>query len=109
MSNEMRISFYLRKNYVNKNGEVSVRVFLSLNSERIQFTTNITVPLDLWDTEKSMASGKTAKARKVNGQLRELTEELNFHYKDLKRYDDFVTAEQIRDAYLGITKKTVFS
>ena len=47
MNNVFKVFFYPRKNYVNKNGEVSIRVLLSLNGERTQFTSELTIPLEM--------------------------------------------------------------
>jgi len=105
MSDNFKIFFYPRKNYVNKNGEVSIRVFLSLNGERAPFTSEITTPIELWDDEENRASGDSKHAHAINEELDDLRAELKFHYKELKRHDVLVTAEQIRDAYLGTTVK----
>ncbi len=105
MSDNFKIFFYPRKNYVNKNGEVSIRVFLVLNGERAPFTSEITTPMELWDDEENCASGGSSQALAVNEKLDDLKAELKFHYKELKRHDVLVTAEQIREAYLGTTVK----
>ena len=105
MSDNFKIFFYPRKNYVNKNGEVSIRVFLTLNGERAPFTSEITIPIELWDDEENRASGDSKQALAINEELDDLRAELKFHYKELRRHDVLVTAEQIRDAYLGTTVK----
>lgn len=105
MSDNFKIFFYPRKNYVNKNGEVSIRVFLVLNGERAPFTSEITTPMELWDDEENCASGGSNQALAINEKLDDLKAELKFHYKELKRHDVLVTAEQIREAYLGTTVK----
>ncbi len=105
MSDNFKIFFYLRKNYINKNGEVSIRVFLTLNGERAPFTSEITTPMELWDDEENRASGDSKQALAINERLDDLKAELKFHYKELRRHDVLVTAEQIRDAYLRTTVK----
>ena len=107
MSDNFKIFFYPRKNYVNKNGEVSIRVFLTLNGERAPFTSEITTPIELWNDEENRASGDSKQAHAINEKLDDLKAELKFHYKELKRHDVLVTAEQIREAYLGTTVKNV--
>lgn len=81
------------KNYVNKNGEVSIRVFLPLNGERAPFTSEITIAIELWDDEENRASGDSKQALALNEKLDDLNAGLKFHYKELKRHDVLVTAQ----------------
>ncbi len=61
--------------------------------------------MELWDDEENRAFGDSKQALAINEKLDDLRAELKFHYKELKRHDVWVTAEQIRDAYLGTTVK----
>lgn len=106
MNNVFKVFFYPRKNYVYKNGEVGIRVLISLNGDRLQFASELTIPLDMWNEEENRASGKYAKAKVINNELEDIEATLKFHYRELKRYDSFVTVHQVRDAYKGVTAKS---
>ncbi len=106
MNNVFKVFFYPRKNYVNKNGEVSIRVLLSLNGERTQFTSELTIPLEMWDDNVNRALGNSSKAKVINNDLEDIEATLKFHFRELKRYETIITVYQIRDAFLGVTIKS---
>jgi site-specific recombinase XerD len=106
MNNVFKVFFYPRKNYVYKNGEVGIRVLISLNGDRLQFASELTIPLDMWNEEENRASGKYTKAKVINNELEDIEATLKFHYRELKRYDSFVTVHKVRDAYIGVTAKS---
>ena len=106
MNNVFKVFFYPRKNYVYKNGEVGIRVLISLNGDRLQFASELTIPLDMWNGEKNKASSKYAKSKVINNELKDIEATLKFHYRELKRYDSSVTIYQVRDAYIGVIAKS---
>lgn len=106
MNNVFKVFFYPRKNYINKNGEVGIRVFLSLNGDRTQFTSKLTIPLEMWDDAENRVLGTSSKAKVINNELEDIEATLKFHYRELKRHDIFITVHQVRDAFLGLTVKT---
>ncbi|HSH19281.1 MAG TPA: phage integrase SAM-like domain and Arm DNA-binding domain-containing protein [Draconibacterium sp.] len=106
MNNVFKVFFYPRKNYVYKNGEVGIRVLISLNGDRLQFASELTIPLDMWNEEEYRASGKYTKAEVINNELEDIEATLKFHYRELKRNYSFVTVHQVRDAYIGFTAKS---
>lgn len=106
MNNVFKVFFYPRKNYVYKNGEVGIRVLISLNGDRLQFASDLTIPLEMWNDEENRVSSKSAKVKVINNELEDIEATLKFHYRELKRYDSFVTVHQVRDAYIGVTAKS---
>ena len=83
MNNVFKVFFYPRKNYVNKNGEVGIGVFLSLNGDRTQFASELTIPLEMWDDVENRALGKSSKAKVINNKLDDIEATLKFHYREL--------------------------
>ena len=106
MNNLFKVFFYPRKNYVNKNGEVAIRVLLSLDGNRTQFTSELTVPLELWDNDENRALGNSSKTKVINDELEDIEATLKFHFKEMKRYETVINVHQIRDAFLGVTIKS---
>ena len=45
-----KILFYLRKNYLNKEGKAGIMIRLSLNGEISQFSSKLDIEPDKWDT-----------------------------------------------------------
>ncbi len=81
-------------------------MLISLNSDRLQFASDLTIPLEMWNDEDNRVSSKSAKAKVINNELEDIEAKLKFHYRELKRYDSFVTVHQVRDAYIGVTAKS---
>ena len=52
--------------------------------------------------ENGKAKGKSAEANEINGQLKEVSARLTNHYHRILREEDFVTAEKLRNAFLGV-------
>lgn len=57
-----KILFYLRKNYVNKEGKASIMIRITVNGEMSQFSSKLDVEPRLWDTKLGRLSGNGAKA-----------------------------------------------
>lgn len=96
-----KILFYLRKNYVNKEGKASIMIRITVNGEMSQFSSKLDVEPRLWDTKLGRLSGNGAKARQVNNMLDDIRTALNNHYRYIESRDSFVTAEKVRNAFLG--------
>ena len=100
-----KILFYLRKNYVNKEGKASIMIRITVNGEMSQFSSKLDVEPRLWDTKLGRLSGNGAKARQVNNMLDDIRTALNNHYRYIESRDSFVTAEKVRNAFLGYEVK----
>ena len=60
MKSIFRVVFYLRSNYVNKEGKTSVMLRIYLNNERLSLgSTGISVKSSQWDKEKERIKGRT--------------------------------------------------
>lgn len=100
-----KILFYLRKNYLNKEGKAGIMIRLSLNGEISQFSSKLDIEPDKWDTALGKAKGNTMKARQLNETLEDIRTSLKNHYRDIEVHESFVTVEKVRNAFLGITAK----
>ena len=100
-----KILFYLRKNYVNKEGKASIMIRITVNGEMSQFSSKLDVEPRLWDTKLGRLSGNGTKARQVNNMLDDIRTALNNHYRYIESRDSFVTAEKVRNAFLGYEVK----
>lgn len=69
MSQILNISFWVRKNRINKKGLSPLVVRLSLKGQRLDFQPNILVNSKLWDNNKQKLKTKDAEAKVVNDSL----------------------------------------
>ena len=100
-----KILFYLRKNQVNKDGKSSIMTRLSLNGEVSQFSSKLDVEPELWDVRLGKVAGNSLKSRKVNDLLDDIRTSLKNHYHDIETHEAYVTAEKVRNAFLGYSTK----
>ncbi len=105
MRSTFKILFYVRKNYVNKSGRVCIMVRITLNGEIVQFSSKLDIDPKLWDTKSGKAIGKSFKATQLNTTLDNIKASLIHNYREIERQEPHVTAEKIRNAFLGIAVK----
>ncbi|WP_346856860.1 site-specific integrase [uncultured Draconibacterium sp.] len=105
MKSTFRILFYVRRNYVNKKGETGIMVRITLDGEIAQFSSKLKVNPDNWDTKNGKVTGNTMGARNLNDTLENIRASIIRHYRELEWQDTHVTAEKIRNAFLGVTVK----
>lgn len=105
MKSTFRILFYVRRNYVNKKGETGIMVRITLDGEIAQFSSKLKVNPDNWDTKNGKVTGNTMGARNLNDTLENIRASIIRHYREIEWQDTHVTAEKIRNAFLGVTVK----
>ena len=70
MKTIFRAVFYLRSNYVNKEGKTPVMLRIYLNNERLSIgSTGIAVQQSQWDSEKERLKGRTTEDLSTNPEL----------------------------------------
>ena len=100
-----KILFYLRKNQVNKDGKASIMTRLSVNGEVSQFSSKLDVELELWDVKLGKVAGNSQKSRLLNNLLDDIRTSLKNHYHEIETHEAYVTAEKVRNAFLGYSTK----
>lgn len=100
-----KILFYLRKNQVNKDGTVCIMVRVTVNAEVVQFSSKLSIEAKAWDTIRGRAAGSTLKARQLNDTLEDMRTAIRNHYREIELQEAYVTAEKVKNAFLGITTK----
>lgn len=105
----LTITPYLRSNYVGKNGKCSIMIRIILNGERIQFSSKLEIETDKWDAAQGKAAGRTAAATELNNALDNIRASLLRIYRELEQRESYVTAEKIRNIFLGyeVREKTL--
>ncbi len=102
----LNIRFYLRTNHVNRDGTCAIMVRISVNGERTAFSTKLCADPIKWDADTNHVDGKTKADKELNRTLDDMRASIRNHYYELERYDALVTAEKVRNAFLGITVRT---
>lgn len=101
MKSIFRVVFYLRSNYVNKEGKTSVMLRIYLNNERLSLgSTGISVKSSQWDKEKERIKGRTTEALNTNLQLDNIASGLQSIFRRVEM-SDVVSLERIKSEFLG--------
>lgn len=105
MRSTFKVLFYLKKNAPKKNGYVPVMCRITIDGTIAQFSCKLDVNPDLWDTHSGRASGRTTEAKETNLFLDNIRVGVNTHYREIFDKDNYVTAEKVKNAYLGLGMK----
>jgi len=105
MRSTFKILFYLKKGSEKPNGNLPLMCRLTVDGKVKQFSCKLDVPPALWDIKSGRASGKSTEAQKINIFVDRIRGDVNRHYQELMQADGYVTAEKLKNAYLGIGVK----
>ena len=101
MKTIFRAVFYLRSNYVNKEGKTPVMLRIYLNNERLSIgSTGIAVQQSQWDSEKERLKGRNTEVLSTNLELDNIQSGLQTIFKKLEM-TDAISLERIKSEYLG--------
>lgn len=103
--NTFKIMFYIRGNQINKDGTSSIICRIAVDGEYERISTKLSIEPDLWNVKAQKAIGRGAKINEFNGHLEDMRIILKDHYYDIQKRHGYVTAEMVRNAYMGITAK----
>ena len=99
------ILFYINRTKVRKDGTCQLLCKISIDAKWEQIGTKVSVNPGIWNPEKGRADGRSENAITVNRAIDDLTREIREHYRRIKNSLGFITAEQVKNAVLGIGQK----
>ena len=102
MKSTFRVLFYLKKGSEKKNGEVMIMARITIDGKLCQFSTKQSILPNNWSVASGKAKGKDA--GKINALLDDIRSALNTIYHEMQRRDNYVTAEKVKNEFLGHTE-----
>ena len=102
MKSTFSIIFYLKRQAVRKDGTVPVMGRITVDGTQTQFSCKITIDPKVWDTKSGRAIGRSAAAIEANRMLDNMRVSINKHYREIMDRDNYVTAEKVKNAFLGL-------
>ena len=106
MRSTFRILFYPKKGAPLKNGKLPLMVRITIDGEKVEFSTKLEIEEKKWDTKSAKVSGRTPAANEINLKLEKMRVELNNHYEKIRSVGCFPTPLMLKNAYLGIKAKS---
>ena len=102
MRSRFRILFYLKRNAPKSNGLVPVMCRITVNGKISQFSCKLDVDEKHWDVKTGRMTGRSVVALEANRMLDKIRVGINKAYQDICDKDNYVTAEKVRNAFLGM-------
>lgn len=78
---------------------------ISVNGSIAQFCAKLSVPETLWEVRGGHAKGHSLEADRINRHLDNIRTQIGRHYQDICDRESYVTAEKVKNAYLGFGEK----
>lgn len=102
MRSTFKVLFYLKRNAPKKNGLIPVMCRVTVNGKVSQFSCKLDVEEKSWNVELGRLSGRSLIAQEGNRMLDKIRVGINKAYQEICDRDNYVTAEKVRNAFLGI-------
>lgn len=102
MRSTFKILFYLKRNAPKKNGLIPVMCRITVNGKISQFSCKLDVEEKLWNVELGKMTGRSLVAQETNRMLDKIRVGINRAYQEICDHDNYVTAEKVRNAFLGM-------
>jgi site-specific recombinase XerD len=101
MRSTFKTLFYIKKKAVKNNGKAPIMARVTVNGEVAQFSLKCEVAPTDWDPRYGKAIGKSSAAQKLNGLLDNYKASIINHYREISDKEPNVTAEKVKNAFLG--------
>ncbi len=94
--------FYLKRQVVKKDGTVPIMGRITVDGTQTHFSCKLTIDPKIWETKTGRATGRSTVALETNRMLDKIRVKINIHYQEIMDRDNFVTAEKVKNAFLGL-------
>lgn len=102
MSEELKVSFYLRHKEVKKDGTVPIMGRISIGKQMAQFSAKLSVPISLWDIKAARALGKSKVATELNRTLDKIVVSIHASHEGLIERKGSATPKEVTIAFQGM-------
>ena len=103
MNQEVKVSFYLKKNEMKEDGTCPVMARLTVGKSETTFSTKMNAPVAWWVSGR--ATGKSRTATAINKQLDEIRASALSYYQELYAVRTNVSAEMVKNLLLGMASR----
>lgn len=97
--NTFRILFYIKRNAPLRDGSAPIMGRITINGERTQFSTRLSVDPQIWDTHSGRALGRSAPAERINKRLNRIRMRLEQCYESLLDCAQRLTPNAVKNLF----------
>ncbi len=101
MQNTFSVLFYPRGNDIDKNGNASIYLRITVNGKRSEVSIKRKVPLEKWNSEAGKLRGTTNDVRELNRYMDSIKVRVHKIQETLSENQQLVTSAIIKSIYLG--------
>mgnify|MGYP007114231350 FL=1 len=108
MNNELKVSFYLKREgstertEVNSDAVYPVIGKIIIGNSIAQFSSKLKIEERLWSVKSGRATGKSRVANELNREINKINLSIHAHYRDILKRTGKVTAIEVKNAFQGI-------
>lgn len=99
----MNLKFIIRKNRI-ANGLVPIQMQITIDGERIFFSTSQKIEIDNWEEKTGRAIGKSQKIKVLNELLDKMNVDAHRAFNEMKHLGEEISGETLRKKLLGEEK-----
>ena len=99
--NTFRILFYIKRNALLRNGSAPIMGRITINGERAQFSTRLSVDPQVWDPHSGRVLGRRAPAERINERLDRIRMRLEQCYESLLDHAQHLTPNAVKNLFFG--------
>ena len=101
MRSTFKVLFFVKRNAAKKNGNAPIIARITIDQIVAQFNTKLEINPINWSVIAGKAAGRSAEAVCINSMLDSIRSSVHQHYHSLLEMDGYVTAERVKNAFLG--------
>jgi site-specific recombinase XerD len=105
MRSTFKILFYLKRDKQKANGNVPLFCRITVNGKETRFGMKKDINPQCWDVKAGKATGRTNEAVEINTLIDKTKSTIYKIYRDLQENENSVTAEKLKNIFLGIDVK----
>ncbi|MDR2232221.1 MAG: hypothetical protein LBE56_03740 [Tannerella sp.] len=102
----LKFSFSSKETRKKTNGTVPLYCRITVDGSEARFGMKCDANPKLWDVKTGKVAGRTAEAVRINALVDSTKVAIFRIYRELQERDNYVTAEKIKNVFLGLTKIT---
>ncbi len=103
------VMFFVQKGKCKADGTAPILARLTVNQEKIHFSTKQSVDPQRWDTKRYRTLGVTKAEKNINGMLDELQASIQRHFFDLQASGEVISASKIKMLLFSTDEKVNMS
>ncbi|MDH5412531.1 MAG: site-specific integrase [Flavobacteriaceae bacterium] len=107
MNNSIYILFYIKKSKADKLGKANIYLRITIAGKRAEVSMNRKVTVNKWSSEFGKVKGSSTEARELNHYMESIRSRMYKTYQDLILKDEIITANKVRNSYLGKENKPI--